>query len=270
MSGSYRAPSLLEVGEALLHGVEPRRRADVGALVGLILGGSFRGTTAVGAGRRIVEEAGGLVQLIRSLDAARLERLGVGRGVRRERLLATAELARRYYHEPTGAGRPEVGASESLEQGLLKDPASLSDADLLGFLAGPNPSPRLGAELLAAYGGLSRLVRSVPGGPLRELTREQAPRVVAVAEIAERYHAGAVDSFAREALELAHTMLAMAAQALEVVALRPEPELTRDCAELVRRAGELGERLWSRGAGPPRPDLELIRQALAVHEGENG
>ncbi len=265
----HRTPQWVEVGEALLSGPEPRRHIENGALLGLIFGGGFRGSTLLEGSRRVVEEAGGLVQLIRTLDAPCLERLGVGRRVRGERLLATAELARRYYREPTGTGEAEAGPRDGVASRLLEDPSGLSDADLLGFLAGPNPSPREGAELLEAYGGLSRLVRSVPAGPLRELTRNQAPRVVAMAEIAERFHAGALDGFTREALELANTMLAMAAQTLEVVARRPEPELTRDCADLVRRAGDIGERLWSHGAGPPRPDLEMIRQALAMHEGES-
>ncbi len=259
------ARSLKEIREWLLSDLpQDRANVDEDELLAVILGSGRRDMTALEVARWVLGEAenlGHLIRTIRPRDFKRY-RLGPTSGIR---LLAAAELVRRYYRDPDAAGDAAVSISGRYHLRHLEDPSQLTEGDLLSILVGHGwPAREETQAILSAAGGLADLVRSpAPSWIVEQCSsRKQAARVVALAEVAARFHAGAAGAAAAATVELALRLLDFGALVLRAVVRRPEPQLIVQCAELMEHTHRVGSELVG-GERLTHPNLEAIRAALA-------
>ncbi len=243
---------------------QPQDRAVVGEdeLIAVILGAGRRGMTALELGRWVLGEAEDLGQLIRTLRPGDCERYRLG-PTSGSRLLAAAELVRRYYREPKAAGDAAARHSGEYHLRHLEDPSRLTEGDLLSILLGRGRPMPEATKILIEAGGLTGLVRSLTlSGIVEHCSRKRAARAVALAEVAARFHAGAAGAATASAVELALGLLDFGGLILRAAARRPDPQLITECAELIERSRRVGSELVT-GERLKLPNLQAIRAALA-------
>ena len=245
-----------------------------------------RNLTAVKFARELLEQAGSLAELVRTIGPDTLDHYGVGE-VLGQRLIAGAELAIRFDYNPLTAGDLTLDSAKAeveIQDGdylspdqqqhnayreliirhIFAAPENLTEGELLAVLISERWLDFEATEKVLAVGTpIGEFIRSLNGGSLARygLKRKEGCRLIAACEIAKRYHRRVHGELREIVTELPLAMLALGEQLLEAIATSPQPNLIAKAANLFRVAQDIiSEVVTDRRTDIP--DMEAFQRAL--------